>query len=122
MASAKRILLVDDDPDILEALMLTFESEGYETTGTGKGTEVLQTAYSTQPQVIVLDVLLSGMDGRKICSSIKHDNRTKHIPIVMISAYPNAEQSVRNAGADGFVAKPFDLDELISVVDSVRLQ
>jgi len=64
----------------------------------------------------VLDILLSGKDGRAICRKLKSQADTRHIPIVMISAHPDAEQSVTAVGADAFVAKPFAIDELLNTV------
>ena len=114
----KRILVVDDDPDILEALKLTLEYAGYEVTTTEKGeyAENLRDTKGGLPDVIILDVLLSGKDGRLICQKLKSQDDTKHIPIIMISAHPNAKQSIRLVGADEFLAKPFDYNELIEKI------
>jgi DNA-binding response OmpR family regulator len=115
---AKKILVVDDDPDILEALQFTLEDAGYEVTTTEKGeyAENLRDTNGGLPDVIILDVLLSGKDGRVICQKLKSQEDTRHIPILMMSAHPNAKQSVKAVGADDFVAKPFDVDELLAKV------
>ena len=115
---AKKILVVDDDPDILDALQLTLEDAGYVVTTTEKGeyAENLRDTNGGLPDVIILDVLLSGKDGRIICQKLKSREDTKHIPILMISAHPHAKQSVKAVGADDFVAKPFDIDELLAKV------
>ena len=116
--SAIKILVVDDDPDILDALQFLLEFAGYEVKTTEKGeyAENLRDANDGLPNVIILDVLLSGKDGRLICKKLKSQEETKHIPIIMISAHPNARQSVAAVGADDFVAKPFDVDELLAIV------
>ncbi len=113
---AKKILVVDDDPDILDALRFLLEDAGYEVKTTEKGeyAENLPDTNGGLPDVIILDVLLSGKDGRLICQKLKSQEDTKLIPIIMISAHPNAKQSVKAVGADDFIAKPFDMDELLA--------
>ena len=117
-ASSPLILVVDDDPGILDALRVLFESEGYRIHTCEKGDYVgaLRDATGALPDVIVLDVLLSGKDGRTICRTLKSQDVTRHIPVVMISAHPGAEQSVKEVGADAFLAKPFAIDDLLDTV------
>src|SRR5215467_7827625 len=100
----KKILVVDDDPDILDALQFLLEDAGYEVKTTEKGeyAENLRDTNGGLPNVIILDVLLSGKDGRLICQKLKSQQDTEHIPIIMISAHPNARQSVAAVGADDF--------------------
>lgn len=113
-----RILVVDDDPDILDAVRFTLEDEGYIVTTTEKGeyAENLHDGNGGLPNVILLDILLSGKDGRTICRQLKSQADTKHIPIIMISARPDARESASAVGADAFLAKPWDIDDLIAVV------
>jgi DNA-binding response OmpR family regulator len=115
---AKKILVVDDDLDILDALQILLEFAGYDVKTTEKGeyAENLRDTNGGLPDLIILDVLLSGKDGRLICQKLKSQQDTKHIPIIMISAHPNAKQSVAAVGADDFMAKPFDVDELLAMV------
>jgi DNA-binding response OmpR family regulator len=115
---SKKIVVVDDDPDILDALQMTLEDEGYDVTTTEKGeyAENLRKTNGNLPDLIILDVLLSGRDGRTICQKLKSQQETRHIPVIMISAHPNAKQSVKDVGADDFLAKPFDVDELLALV------
>ena len=115
---AKKILVVDDDPGILDALQLTLEDAGYEVTTTEKGdyAENLRDTNGDLPDVIILDVLLSGKDGRIICQKLKSQEDTRHVPIIMISAHPGAKQSVKAVGADDFLAKPFDIDVLLAKI------
>jgi DNA-binding response OmpR family regulator len=118
-ATAKRVLVVEDEPDILDALQITLEDAGYAVTTTEKG-EYAENLHGTGgevlPDLIILDVLLSGKDGRAICQKLKAQADTRHIPIIMISAHPNAKESVANVGADAFLAKPFELDALLETV------
>jgi DNA-binding response OmpR family regulator len=116
----KRVLAVDDDSDILDAIRLTLEDEGYLVTTTEKGeyAEKLKDGNGGLPDLIILDVLLSGKDGRTICRSLKSRPDTQRIPIIMISAHPGAEESSRAVGADAFLAKPWDINDLIALVES----
>ena len=114
----KKILVVDDDPDILDALRFMLEDAGYRVTTTEKG-EYAENLHDTNgglPDVILLDVLLSGKDGRLICRKLKSQEETKYIPIIMMSAHNNARQSVASVGADDFIAKPFEAYELLEKI------
>ena len=115
------ILIVDDDPGILDALRVLFESEGYRVQTCEKGdyAESLRAEIGGLPDLIVLDVLLSGKDGRTICRTLKSHEATRRIPVVMISAHPGAEESVKEVGADAFVAKPFTIDDLLDTVETL---
>lgn len=114
----KRILVVDDDPDILDAIQFVLEDAGYnvETSQKGEYAESLE-SQDNLPNLLILDVLLSGKDGRMICQKLKNSQKTKDIPILMISAHPNARQTVQEVGADDFLPKPFDISVLLSKVD-----
>lgn len=118
MAPLHRILVVDDDAAILDALRLLLEDEGYlvQTTEKAEYAESLHDENGGLPDLIILDVLLSGKDGREICRHLKAQSDTRHIPIVMISAHPDAERSSRDVGADAFIAKPFAISELLETL------
>jgi DNA-binding response OmpR family regulator len=109
----KKVLVIDDDPDILEAVQMILESEGYGSDITTKGDETYKKIDEYKPDLIILDVLLSGNDGRKICQNLKKTDSMKKIPVIMISAHPTAKESTTECGADSFIAKPFSVDELI---------
>lgn len=113
----KRILAIDDDADILEAIQLILESGGYSSDVTTKGDETYQKIRDYKPDLIILDVLLSGNDGRAICKTLKTERKTKGIPIIMVSAHPSAKDSVKECGADSFLAKPFSVDSLLKEVE-----
>ncbi len=115
---AASILVVDDDPGILDALRFLFEDEGYRVQTSEKGdyAESLRDGNGDLPDLIVLDVLLSGKDGRTICRKLKGQDETRRIPIVMVSAHPDAERSVKEVGADAFVANPFSIPDLLATV------
>jgi DNA-binding response OmpR family regulator len=114
----KNILVIEDDESILTAMKFTLEYEGYSVVITDKGeyVENLKHGKNKLPDLIILDVLLSGKDGRVICKELKSKKQTKHIPIIMMSAHPGAEKSVNEIGANNFLAKPFDIDVLLEMV------
>jgi DNA-binding response OmpR family regulator len=113
---AKKILVVDDEPDILEFLQVILQEEGYIVVATDKGVFVETLHNGSLPDLIILDVLLSGKDGREIARRLKSQEETRHIPLIMFSAHPGAESTARAAGADDFLAKPFEIDELLSKI------
>ena len=112
----KKVLIIDDDPDILEAIQIVLETGGYASDTTTRGEEAQQKIESYQPDLIILDIYLSGQDGRQICEELKRDKKTEHIPIIMFSAHPTAEKTIKNCRADAFIAKPFSINGLLEQV------
>ncbi|TMD60062.1 MAG: response regulator [Chloroflexi bacterium] len=112
----KQILVVDDEEDILVFLRALLEDEGYTVTTTDKGEYVEKLYNGALPDLILLDILLSGKDGRAIAKQLKSQEETRHIPILMMSAHPSAERTARDAGAEGFLPKPFDIDALLTKI------
>ena|SRR5690242_12753299 len=112
----KHILVVDDDPDILIFLQVILEDEGYSVVTSDKGEYLEQLHNGGLPDLIVLDMLLSGKDGRDIVKYLKRNPETNHIPVIMISAHPNAGKEARQAGADDFLGKPFDIEKLLAKI------
>jgi len=110
----KKILVVDDQPDIVEFMQDLLEQEGYIVATTDKVEYVKKLRDGGLPDLILMDVLLSGEDGREITKQLKSQEETRHIPIIMFSAHPSAQRTARKAGADDFIAKPFEIDELIA--------
>jgi CheY-like chemotaxis protein len=111
-----KILVVDDDEGILDAFRAMLENEKYIVEVSVNGETLLSLPRSSLPDLIILDVLLSGIDGRDICKELKKDPVTKKIPLIMISAYPNAEKSVKEVNADDYLKKPFEMEELLQKV------
>ncbi len=112
----KKILVVDDEPDILEFLQEILEEEGYTVVTTDKDEYLERLRENRLPHLILLDMLLSGKDGREIIKLLKSQEETKHIPVIMFSAHPSAEETARAAGADDFLEKPFEMDDLLAKV------
>ncbi|HYX51713.1 MAG TPA: response regulator [Ktedonobacteraceae bacterium] len=115
MNKSKDVLILDDDPDIVEALALILEDAGY-TTRKLHMVETLDILQDDLPGVIFLDIWMSGIDGRDICRHLKSQPATRHIPIILISANTNIQWIAKEVGADDYVAKPFDLEEVVAKV------
>jgi len=105
-------MIADDDPSILDALKQIFESEGYEVETSING-ETVSKIHEFQPDILLLDIWMSGVDGRDICKKLKSQPKTQHIPIIMVSANNDTKGIALAVGADDFVAKPFEMQELL---------
>ncbi|GAC1435743.1 MAG: hypothetical protein PVS3B3_34760 [Ktedonobacteraceae bacterium] len=112
---SQRILVIDDEESILEVVQIVLEGEGY-CVQTSITSSILRTISPPLPDVILLDVLLSGEDGREVCRKIKADAQLQHIPVIMLSAHSDASKVADTSGADAFLEKPFDVDALIAIV------
>jgi DNA-binding response OmpR family regulator len=113
----KKVMIADDDAGIVDFLSILLEYEGYEVSSTLNGATLL-TLDKEFPDIILLDIWMSGIDGRDVCKHLKQKEDTKKIPIIMISASNDIERSAFDAGADDFLAKPFDMDELLKKIES----
>jgi DNA-binding response OmpR family regulator len=113
----RRIIVVDDNEDILEIIKLILEGYDYEVVTLADGSLLLDNIKEFKPDLILLDVMLGNMDGRELCKMIRSNDETKHIPIIMVSASHNLSDRFMAMGSNtDFLAKPFDISELISKV------
>ncbi len=118
-----RILLVDDDKDLLEVTQSLLTKRGYEIATDTNWENALVKIRTFKPQLILVDVFLNGVDGLEICKQLKSMPDTKDIPVLIFSAYPQvAENVIYEYGADDFIAKPFEVNDLITKVHSVLSQ
>jgi two-component system alkaline phosphatase synthesis response regulator PhoP len=115
----KKILLADDDDGIVDATRMMLELENYEVIPTLQGQRILELAQKEQPDLIVMDIWMSGIDGRDICRMLKNTLQVQTIPVLMISASRETRQSALDAGATDFIEKPFDIDSLLEKVGSL---
>jgi two-component system alkaline phosphatase synthesis response regulator PhoP len=115
------ILVVDDEDDILELVSYNLAKEGYRVTGVGTGEEALRAARSSAPDLILLDLMLPGVDGLQVCKLLRGDQRTRHIPIVMLTAKGEEADIVTGLelGADDYITKPFSPRVLTARVKAV---
>ena len=116
MNTQKKVMIADDDPGILDAVEAMLEFGGYEVSSTPNGATVLELE-SNFPDLLLLDIWMSGTDGRDVCKQLKAQPKTKDMPIIMISASTELERSAKEAGADDFLEKPFDMDELLGKIE-----
>ncbi len=112
----KKILIIDDDEAILEAVKMAMEMEGYVVKTLSRSEGVINIIEEYNPDLIILDYLLSGEDGKEVASRIRSVPGGPQIPIIMFSAHPNAKLSTEDCGINDFLPKPFDLDVLMSLV------
>lgn len=112
----KNILIAEDDKAILEVVRLILENEGYKIVPTEKESAIHEAIDVFTPDLILLDIWLAGEDGGKIAKDLKAKEETKHIPIVIMSANNETEKITRETGADDFLLKPFNIDDLLRIV------
>ena len=112
----KNILIVDDQNDILDVLKEALEVEGYNVIALTYTEDIIRSANEHQPDLVMLDFLLAGINGGEHCHFLKTNPLTSHIPVIMLSGYPRVLESLGNYGADAFIAKPFGLEEITSKV------
>jgi two-component system, OmpR family, phosphate regulon response regulator PhoB len=116
-----KLLVVDDETDILDLITLHLDREGYETVTATDGREVTPLAIEHQPALIVLDLMLPGLDGKGVCRALKADPRTRDIPVVMLTAkaQPHDRIAGLEQGADDYLTKPFSPRELMLRIQAV---
>ena len=112
----KRILVVDDNEGILDVVSIILEGEGYEVHQLIEPDQVLSLTTDDLPDLILLDIWMSGADGRVICRALKDQPHTQQVPVVLMSANKDIAEIADSAGADGYLAKPFEMDDLIEIV------
>ncbi len=114
--SKSKVLVVDDDPDVRSFLSTFLELEGYEVLTAANGAEALHSVAGQRPDIILLDLMMPVMDGWTCCRQLKANRYTSHLPIVIISASHDLDGQLREVGASAYVAKPFDLDCLLTCI------
>lgn len=108
------ILVVDDERPLRDMLAAVFESSGYRVLAAGDGRRALELVAAEHPDAIVSDVMMPLMSGVELCRRVKAEAATRHVPVVLMSAADSHRTA--GAGADAFVAKPFDIDDLEKLV------
>src|SRR4030065_799344 len=114
----RKILLVDDEVDLVKTIKFSLELEGYKVLVSYNGEDALNQARKENPDLILLDIMLPKLDGYKVCRLLKFDDRYKHIPILMLTAKFQEKDKVlgMETGADEYITKPFEMDYLIEKV------
>ena len=117
----EKILVVDDEPDVRRLLEVVLGRQGYDVVSVGSGLEALVTAQREQPSLILLDIMMEGMDGWEVLRVLKMEEKTRGIPVVIVSARVEPKDKIRGLqeGAVDYITKPFsvtDVSESIGVL------
>ncbi|MGI8824877.1 MAG: response regulator [Chloroflexota bacterium] len=115
---SKFVLVAEDDPDILSLVLAVLEEEGFRV-GSTAGADTLAEVERNRPDIVLLDYQMPGMDGIEIARRLKANSATADIPIIAMTAAGRAAFVCREMDASGCLGKPFDIDELVSVVDQM---
>lgn len=117
----ERILVVDDEPDILSVLVYHLSREGYRVSTSVNGPAALSAAEADRPELIILDLMLPGMDGYEVLNKLRESDRTAHIPVILLTARREEAERVKGfeVGADDYITKPFSARELILRVQAL---
>lgn len=123
MSDKKRVLVVDDDPDLVEAVSMRLESEQYQVDKAYDGVEAWKKIKEERPDLIILDVMMPEKNGYRVCDEIKKDPKYKDITVILLTAVGEAVSSTqythmdgKTALADEFIPKPIDMDDLMGIV------
>ena len=106
------ILVVDDEEDMLTLMQIKLKAEGFDVEISPNAENILDIVWQHPPDVILLDISIAGVDGGTVCRLLKTNKSTVNIPILMVSGNPNIGSVARTCGADGYIAKPFDIKEV----------
>jgi len=116
--NSKKILIVDDEVDLVETVRFPLEMEGYHVLISYNGEDALNQARKENPDLILLDLMLPKLDGYKVCRLLKFDDRYKHIPILMLTAKTQERDKAlgMETGANEYITKPFEMEDLLRKV------
>jgi two-component system phosphate regulon response regulator PhoB len=116
---AKSVLVIEDDADILSTVENVLTFNNFEVTGLTHTNDILESIRQHQPDLVLTDYMLPGMNGGKICQTIKATPETKHIPVILISAYHRQAIKLANFNYDAYIPKPFDIDKLVNTINKL---
>jgi DNA-binding response OmpR family regulator len=110
------ILVVDDDPDILTVVQIFLRMNNFNVLAISRPGDIAHAIKSFSPGLILLDVALSGADGREICKRLKTSDETRHIPIILFSAHYDLVNNIQDCMANGLITKPFETSYLLETI------
>lgn len=110
------VIVVDDDPAILDLVEMILNEEGYSVRTAANGREALDLVAEQRPALVLLDLMMPIMDGWSFCRRVKGEAATRTMPVIVMSADRHLNQKANDIDADGYLLKPFDLDKLLEVV------
>ncbi len=115
-----RLFIIDDDKDLLIVLKAILTKKNFDVFTFTEWEDANEALKSVEPQLILLDIFLSGIDGLDICKKLKSFSHTRHIPVLIFSGYlAFAERAIHDYGAADFIAKPFEIDDLIKKIHTI---
>ncbi|MDP8263207.1 MAG: response regulator transcription factor [Candidatus Ancaeobacter aquaticus] len=115
---AKKVVIIEDDSNLLKVMESRITSEGYDVAICNEGTDIIEKLKTEQPDIVVMDIMLPGMDGYTLVRTIRGHKQFSGIPVIMISGkvYEDGAVIAEEIGADAFILKPFDLHVLLSKI------
>jgi len=115
---SKKILVIDDETELLKAISIRLKASGYEVITAQDGQEGLEKAKSSNPDLIVLDILMPKMDGYEVCRLLKFDEKYKSIPVIMLTAKAQDIDKTmgKKVGVDDYITKPFETQDLVDKI------
>ena len=116
MQVKKHILIIEDEQDIIKIAAFRFRQAGYEVSTASDGETALELAGSKNPDLIILHLNIPKITGKNVCLRLKKDKRFENIPIIIMTASHNAEVMYRETGADDYIQKPYEIQELLAKV------
>ncbi len=119
--SRKKILIVEDEESHLRLFRLLFEAKGYLVRGVMDGRTALDALAEERPDLVLLDIMLPKIDGFEVCRKIKTDEKSKDLPVILLTARTTFADKKRgaNAGADGYITKPFKSDQAVAMIQGL---
>lgn len=114
---SQNILIIENDDDLVELLEELFNYEGYQVRCYKETNDIFSLMEDFTPDIVLLDYLLPGINGGELCAQLKRDPSTKHIPVVIFSAYSQVLLSLGSYGCNAFIAKPFELTSLLNQIN-----
>lgn len=118
----KRIHVLEDDSDIRYIIEYLLKDEGYELQLSSSVSELKNKLRDSLPDLFMIDVMLPDGNGIEICTDLKNDIFTKHIPVIVMSANPRSKQMSAHACADDYISKPFDLDDIVKRINNLLVK
>ena len=119
MAEKDKILVVDDDSGIGEMLQTLLEFYGFQVVVTEEPDETEELIVKHDIDLVMLDMLISGVNGTDVCARLRKNKATENIPVLMMSALHDAGLKCKKAGADDFIAKPFEMEDLVKIINEL---
>lgn len=121
MNNKENILVVDDDVDIAAMLKMMLEYKCYDVVTVNRADKVEESLAQNSIDLIILDMLIAGTNGTDTCRNLKRNEAYRHIPVLMISALPDAKQACLDAGANDFLSKPFEMEAILQKVSQLMI-